>query len=120
MVIRSVCAIALFVASLATFAVPAQAAPRTFDVVNRTSERAALIYKRYPSGTLLLHVGIPVGNTQSLQVPSNTEIYVWIDRAGCPTAWVALTAKTGDNTFEILPNCKVGVTSSNNSPVRLL
>jgi hypothetical protein len=110
MVVRTVSFVVVLVSALATFAAPAQAAARVFGLVNGTKGTVQVVYKRFPSGTVLLHVGIPPGRTMLPEVRENTEIYVWIDRAGCPS-WDHKTAKTGDRTFHILADCKIDATA---------
>lgn len=110
-IVRTASAVVVLGAALAAFATPVQAAPRIFEALNRTTGYTELVYKRYPSGNVLLHVNIPPGKGQALDVPENTQIYVWIDRTGC-AAWSELAPSTGPRTFYVLPNCKIEVTSS--------
>lgn len=110
MIVRTVSAVAFAIAALGTLAAPALAAPRTFEAVNKTTGYPELVYKKYPTGTLLLHVGITAGKSQTIAVPEDTQVYVWIDRAGC-SPWSELTPKTGHRIFTILPDCKIEVTS---------
>jgi hypothetical protein len=111
MTVRATSAAVFAIATLAALAAPALAAPRTFEAVNKTTGYPELVYKKYPTGTLLLHVGIRAGASQTLAVPEDTQVYVWIDRAGC-SPWSELTPKTGHRIFTILPDCKIEVSES--------
>jgi hypothetical protein len=109
MSIRSISPLAL-VAALAALTIPAQAATRTFEVLNQTTGYHELVMKKMPTGTVLIHAGVTAGGRQAIQVPDGTDVYVWIDRTGC-SPWSQITSKRGNHTFTILPNCKVEVTN---------
>jgi len=109
-IVRAVSSAALVVGALATLAAPSIAASRTFEVANHTTGYHELVMKKFPTGTLLIHAGVPAGKSQAIQVPEGTDVYVWIDRAGC-SPWSVITSKSGNHTFTILANCKVEETN---------